>query len=82
MVALYVLKVPEFMALAEVAGRNPKCSVRDTGRGYIRIESKEDIVFSRKELGFKPAIWYGALTGGFDGKIAEFGRDSLRLTNA
>jgi hypothetical protein len=82
MVALYVLKVPEFMALVETAGRNPNYSIRDTGRGYIRIESKEDIVFSRKELGFKPAIWYGALTGGFDGRIAEFGRDSLRLTSA
>jgi hypothetical protein len=82
MVVLYVLDVPEFSALAEVSKRNPACRVADTGKGYIRIESDGDLVLNRKELGFKPAIWYGALTGGFKGTIAEFGRDVLRLTSA
>jgi hypothetical protein len=80
MVVLYVLKVPEFLALAEVAKRNPACRVTDTHRGYLRIESREELVLSRKELGFKPAVWYGVLTAGFKGEIAEFGRDILRLT--
>ena len=27
----------------------------------------------------KPAVWYGIFTGGLDGKIAEFGRDEVRV---
>jgi hypothetical protein len=79
MTAMYVLDVPEFRALAETARANPAWRVRAVGLGYVRIESDGDLVFERTALGFKPAIWYGALTGGIEGRIAEFGRDRLRL---
>jgi hypothetical protein len=81
-VTVFVLKVPEFAALADVAKRDPACRVSDTGKGYLRIDSDGDLVFDRKELGFKPAVWYSAFSGGFKGRIAEFGRDIVRLTSA
>jgi hypothetical protein len=80
MPTIYVLDVPEFRALADVAKTKPAYRVAEVGLGYLRIDSDEDMVFDRKELGFKPAIWYGAFTGGIDGKIAEFGRDTVRIT--
>jgi hypothetical protein len=79
MTAIYVLDVPEFRALAESARNNPAYRVRAVGLGYIRIESDGDLVFDRKTLGFKPAIWYGAFTGGIEGRIANFGRDQVRI---
>jgi hypothetical protein len=79
MPAIFVLDVPEFRALADVARTRPEYRVTEPGLGYLKIESDGDIVFSRKELGFKPAIWYGAFTGGIQGKIIEFGRDTVRI---
>ncbi|WP_197277195.1 hypothetical protein [Sphingomonas profundi] len=79
MPVIYVLDVPEFRALADVARANSACRVTATPLGYIRIASDGDIVFDRRELGFKPAIWYGAFTGGIEGRIAEFGRDTVRI---
>lgn len=79
MTRIYVLNVPEFAALAEVARRNPAYRVFRGGDDYSIIESDGDIILDRRELGFKPAVWYGALTGGIEGRIAEFGRDTLRL---
>jgi hypothetical protein len=79
MPAIYVLDVPEFRALADVARTKPGCRVIDAGRGYIRIESDRELVFDRRELGFKPAIWYGAFTAGMEGRIVEFGRDIARI---
>jgi hypothetical protein len=79
MPAIYVLDVPEFRALADVARTKPDCRVIATGYGYFRIESDRELVFDRKELGFKPAIWYGAFTAGVEGSIVEFGRDIARI---
>lgn len=79
MTAIYVLDVPEFRALAEVARTKPGYRVTEPGLGYLKVENDGDILFDRKELGFKPAIWYGAFTGGVEGRIVEFGRDSVRI---
>ncbi|MGH7186884.1 MAG: VOC family protein, partial [Pseudomonadota bacterium] len=35
------------------------------------------ITFHRKALGFKPAVWHGALTGGLVGRITHFDNDTL-----
>lgn len=79
MTRVYVLNVPEFAALAEVSRRNPAYRVTAAGDDYSIIECDGEIVLDRRELGFKPAVWYGALTGGIEGRIAEFGRDTLRI---
>lgn len=80
MPTIYVLEVEEFRTLVEQAKGQPGVSVTSGPKGYARISSKGDLVFQRKALGFKPAVWYGALTGGMVGRVAEFGRDTLRIT--
>ena len=79
MTAVYVLDVPEFRALVDVARLKGGWTVTEVGAGYTRIESAGELVFDRRELGFKPAIWYGAFTGGIEGRIAEYGRDQVRI---
>lgn len=76
---LFVLNVDEFSGLIEFAKSNPACQVEDTGKGYTRISAEGPMAFSRRELGFGPAIWYGAFTGGLDGTIVSFGRDEVVL---
>ena len=82
MPAVYVLDVPEFRPLVTVSRERNDYSISRVPGGYFRIESKSDMVFSRKELKFKPAIWYGCLTGGFRGQIVQFDRDTLKIVEA
>jgi len=44
---------------------------------YVRIDGNPTLEFRRKELGFTPAVWYGALTGGLAGQIRRFDMDAL-----
>ncbi|WP_179402490.1 VOC family protein [Burkholderia guangdongensis] len=78
--SVYVLDVPEFAALAELADRSEGCTATRLGNGYVRIDGNPDLRFGRKALGFKPAVWYGALTGGFRGTIRQFDMDALVIT--
>jgi hypothetical protein len=79
MVVVYVLDVAEFHEIVASAQRKPQYRVRRSDKGYYRIESDTDIVFNRKEMKMKPAVWYGLFTGGLNGEIAEFGRDEVRV---
>ena len=76
---IFVLNVEEFRPLVESALAQPGVQVSQGPAGYSCISSKDALHFNRKELGFKPAVWYGALTGGLVGRIAEFSRDDLRI---
>ena len=78
---IYVLDVPEFRCLVDDARRRSGYNVTPAGRGYYRIESEDELVFRRKELGVKPAVWYGLFTGGLVGRIAQFDRDVVRIQN-
>jgi hypothetical protein len=79
MVVVYVLDVAEFGEIVESARRMPQCRVSKSDKGYWRIEADGEIVFDRKEMKMKPAVWYGIFTGGLNGEIAEFGRDKVRV---
>lgn len=79
---VFVLDVPEFRALVDNARAMAGVQVSGPTLGYLRIASAAPIVFKRKTLGFKPAVWYGALTGGMVGRVAEFSRDVLRVEAA
>ncbi len=46
----------------------------------MRIDGNPQIHFRRKALGFKPAVWYGALTGGLAGRIVQFDMDALVIS--
>jgi catechol 2,3-dioxygenase-like lactoylglutathione lyase family enzyme len=75
--SIYVLDVPEFSALAEAARGKRGYTVTPSQDGYVRIDGDPDISFRRKELGFKHALWYGALTGGLLGRIERFDMETL-----
>ncbi len=79
---VFVLDVPEFRALVDGARTMAGVHVSGPSRGYMRIAAPGAIEFKRKALGFKPAVWYGALTGGLVGRITEFSRETLRVEAA
>lgn len=79
---IHVLDVPEFAGIVECARACADLTVTPTRHGYVTIVGQNELRFDRRACGFKPAIWYSCLCGGIDGKIAEFGRDSLRIVEA
>ena len=79
MPAIYVLDEPEVRALVTGSRGVPGRRVIDLKNGYFRIESDDELVFDRKALGFKPAVWYSAFAGGLKGTIVQFDRDAVRV---
>ena len=79
MPVIYVLDVPEFMPIVDAARAKPDCTVTHSDKGYYRVEAPGDIVLNRREMGLKPAVWYGIFTGGLNGEIAAFDRDEVRV---
>lgn len=80
-VLIAVPRVAEFAPLTNAAREHADCRVRE-GRHYDLIEADSPVEFGRKALGFKPALWYGMLTGGVRGRIERFDRDVLRIVPA
>ncbi|EHP43514.1 glyoxalase/bleomycin resistance protein/dioxygenase [Cupriavidus basilensis OR16] len=78
--SVYVLDVPEFAALIGVARTTEGYATTPLQNGYVRIDGNPQIRFGRKALGFKPAVWYGALTGGLIGRIVQFDMDALVIS--
>lgn len=78
--ALYVLDAPEFRPLVEAAEQAPGFELESLDNGYWKITSKDALVFERKKLGFVPALWNAALTGGFVGQVTEFDRYRLQIS--
>ena len=79
MPTIFVLDVPEFSPLVEHARQRSTYTVAGPKRGYYRIDAPGAIEFERRSLGFKPAVWHGALTGGLIGRIEYFDNDRMRL---
>ena len=79
MPTIFVLDVPEFRPLVDHAREVPGCRVDGPRLGYFRIARKAALEFQRKQLGFKPAVWHGALTGGLVGRITHFDNDRLTI---
>ena len=71
---LFVLDVPEFAPLIAGAGTDHRVERR---AGYALIEAAEKVVVERAKSGLGDAVWFGALTGGFEGRIVEFSADRL-----
>lgn len=81
MPTIFVLDVEEFSPLVAHARQRSELRVVGPIKGYWRIEADTEIQFSRKELGFKPAVWNGALTGGLIGNVVQFDKDLLRIVD-
>ena len=78
MPVLYLLDVPEFRNAVAAAERGGPCRVARSG-GYVRIESDGEIVVEREGTEMNEAVWFGLTVAGFDGEIAEFTSDRLRI---
>jgi hypothetical protein len=78
-VTLFVPDIPEFVPLINGAKAAQGCRVYEPSKGYWRIEAPQSLRFERKALGLGPALWNSALTGGFRGRIVEYGRDVLLI---
>lgn len=84
MSGFYVLDVPEFAPLIEAAANNPRCRLHDAAAGYRLVEFDDTVTIRRGDAGLTEAVWFGCLTGGLDGRIAEFTAEQISLvaTNA
>jgi catechol 2,3-dioxygenase-like lactoylglutathione lyase family enzyme len=80
-VRIFVPRVEEFVTLVEAARKRPACRVSSID-GFDLIEAVAPVEFSRRELGLKPAVWYGLFTGGVRGTIEVFDRERVRIAPA
>ncbi|RJF95482.1 VOC family protein [Noviherbaspirillum saxi] len=80
--SIYVLNVPEFSTLIDYAKEGNRYRITALENNYVRIDGVPELSFNRKQLRFNPAVWYGALTGGFQGRITKFDRDDLVIEGA
>lgn len=81
MVRVFVLNVPEFEPLVSAAKADGSARIAHSDTQYTVIESDHELVFNRKEMRLKPAVWYGIFTAGIEGKIVEFGREIARVVD-
>jgi hypothetical protein len=79
MSGFYILDVPEFVSILEAAVKSGRARAHPKVAGYTFVEFDTEIEFLRKETGVSEAVWYGCLTAGLDGKIAEFTSERLHL---
>lgn len=76
MATLYVLDVPEFAPFVQGA----RASMQVVKAGDYFAVSGNEIRIARKATGLRKAVWYGALTGGFDGRLDRFDDDELVIS--
>lgn len=81
MPTIFVLDVPEFRPIVEHARTRSEFNVKGPTRGYWRVSTQGALTLRRKALGFKPAVWHGALTGGLIGHIERFDNDVMQLVD-
>ncbi len=81
MATLFVLGVAEFEPLVEAARHLENVQV-DGNASYARIRAAGELAIRRSDTGLGKAVWYGALTGGFLGRVAAFNDDELRIRDA
>jgi len=79
MIEVHVIDVPEFRPMVETQRGRPDVRISGPVRGYWTISASVELVFSRKDMKMKPAVWYGMFTGGLNGEILEWGRDEVRV---
>lgn len=78
-VSIFVPDIPELKPLLEAAQAAEACTIHPPQNGYWRIEAERELRFQRKRLGLGPALWNSALSGGFRGRIVEYGRDIMLI---
>lgn len=77
-IALFVLNTDEFQPIG-LAARTAGMAAASCG-DYTRYTSEQDeVCLQRDEATIRPALWFGSLTGGCDGRIVTFNDDVLHL---
>jgi hypothetical protein len=79
--AIYLLDVPEFQPIA-ISAQRQGLTVTTLRTGYIRLESPGILELRRKPTGVKLPVWFGAPTGGLEGRIELFDKELLRIVDA
>lgn len=79
MAKLFVVDTVEFQPIVQEARRGG-LMVRRIG-DYYEVRGDESIIVERARCGLRDALWYGALTGGFQGRIDTFDADRLIITD-
>ena len=76
-ILIFIPDIPEFVPLVAAARAVRGTTVRTPEKGYWIIEADRVLRFSRKAMKLGPAIWNSALSGGFVGRIVNYGRDEI-----
>jgi hypothetical protein len=79
---LFVLDVPEFQPVLAAARRRPDLTVEGPKAGYFCIAAAREIALTREETALPEALWFGAVTGGYDGGALELDAAQLRIVAA
>ena len=77
--AIYILDVDEFRPLVAALRRRSSLTLEGPVSGYFVAASEGPIEVQREETGLCEAIWFGALTSGFKGRIERFDASALRI---
>lgn len=78
MPVIYFPEVPEYQAFVRVLCSRASIRCR-RARGYVAAAAAGEIAIRRDETGLHEAVWFGALVGGFEGRVVRFDADELRL---
>ncbi len=81
MATLFILDVPEFRPLAETLAAMPGLRAERLG-SFTRVTAPATLAVARARTGLDKAIWFGALTGGYQGRVERFDEDELRIAAA
>lgn len=76
-ILIFIPDIPEFVPLVVAARAVEDSTVRAPENGYWIVEADRVLRFSRKAMKLGPAIWNSALSGGFVGRIVNYGRDEI-----
>lgn len=80
-VRIHVPAVPEFATLVQAARATAGCRVEEGPTHHV-VAADGPIEFDRRQLGLKPAVWWGLFTGGVHGRIESYSRDRVRIVPA
>jgi hypothetical protein len=76
-ILIFIPDIREFVPLVSAARDVQGSTVRAPENGYWIIEADGVLRFSRRTMKLGPAIWNSALSGGFIGRIVNYGPDEL-----
>ncbi|GAA5176170.1 hypothetical protein GCM10023321_83870 [Pseudonocardia eucalypti] len=81
MTTLFVLDVPENLAVPKVAAEDPAVRVDRLGP-YFVISAPGTITVDRRATGCRHAVWYSCIAGLTDARVAQHDKDALRVVPA